>query len=212
MYVPKHFQVDDFAAIKEVMRQNDFAIVVSVDQAIPIATHLLVELEEDDRANLFLNAHMARNNPQWQTFDPNSEILTIFEGPHSYISPTWYRVHAVPTWNYLAIHAYGCPRIIDDHTELYGILQRLIDRHEKTNESATHYRLQDSSAEFVEKMMKGIVGFQVSVNRLEANFKLSQNRNPDDYERIIIELRKRPDENSHSVAEAMERHRPEKGL
>ena len=209
MYVPKQFQTNDFAAIKEVMRQNDFALVVSVDKTTPIATHMLVELVEDERENLFLNAHMARNNPQWKTFDPNTEILTIFEGPHTYISPIWYRVHAVPTWNYIAVHAYGCPRIIDDHTELYGILQRLIDRHEKTDESAAHYRLQDSSAEFVENMMKGIVGFQIAVNRLEASFKLSQNRNSEDYERIIVELRKRSDENSHAVADAMERHRPE---
>lgn len=208
MYVPKHFKMDDLGAIKQVMRQNEFALVVSLNQTTPIASHLLVEVQEDDHAKLFINAHMARNNPQWRTFDPNAEILTIFEGPHTYISPTWYRVQAVPTWNYVAVHTYGCPRIVDDHSELYGILQRLVDRQEKANESTTRYRLQDSSEEFVENMMKSIVGFQVSVNRIEASFKLSQNRNADDYERIIVELRKRADENSYAIAEAMERHRP----
>lgn len=209
MYVPKHFSVDDLAAIKQVMSENEFAVVISSDQGIPIASHLLVEMQEDASGNILLNAHMARNNLQWSTFDSRTEILAVFQGPHTYISPTWYHVHSVPTWNYVAVHAYGHPRIIVDRSELYASLERLVDREEQSNGTGMRYRLKDSPPDFVDRMLEGVVGFQIAVNRIEATFKLSQNRSDDDRRRIMVELRKRADENSLGVAEAMESHPPQ---
>ncbi|HUZ18785.1 MAG TPA: FMN-binding negative transcriptional regulator [Spirochaetia bacterium] len=209
MYVPNHFRADDLSTIKGFITDNEFALVVSTQGGIPIASHLLVELQEDSQNNLFLNGHMARNNPQWKSFDPGSEVLTVFQGPHTYVSPMWYTIQAVPTWNYLAVHAYGHARIIDDRSELYQLLERLVDRHEAASGTVNRFLLKDSPPDFIENMMNAVVGFQISVTKIEASFKLSQNRSADDYQRIIIELKKRADESSHAVADAMERHRHE---
>jgi transcriptional regulator len=209
MYVPSHFRMDDLSTIKEFMSHNEFAVVVSTQQGTLVASHLLVELQEDSQNNLFLNAHMARNNSQWKSFDTGSELLTIFQGPHTYVSPTWYTIQAVPTWNYLAVHAYGHPRIIDDRSELYELLGRLVDRHEAASGTADRFRLADCPRDFIENMMNSVVGFRISITKIEASFKLSQNRGADDYRRIIVELKRRTDESSNAVAEAMERLRPE---
>lgn len=210
MYVPKHFRMDDLETAKAFISSNEFATVVSVGNGVPLASHLLTELRVEANGEAALYSHMAKNNPQWKSFDPGTEVLAIFQGSHTYISPTWYRENpAVPTWNYLAVHAYGYPRIIDDRSELYGLLERLVEREEKGNDPDSAYRLRDLDPFFVESMMKGVVGVRIAISRMEAAFKLSQNRRSEDYERIIIELKKRSDEDSHSVARAMERYRPE---
>lgn len=210
MYVPKHFRIHNLKTIKQFISRNPFALIASVNQGIPVASHLLTELQEDAHNNLVLNAHMAKSNPLWNSFDPKIEILTVFQGAHTYISPTWYQVQAVPTWNYLAVHAYGFPRIIDDNSELYQHLERIVERQERANEPTCQYRLKSLPTDFIANMMDAVVGFQVVITKIEASFKLSQNRSGDDYQRIIIELRKRSDEGSNAVADAMERYRPER--
>ena len=210
MYVPSHFKEDDLSRIKDFIRTNDFATVVSWDGRRPLASHLLVELEEDASGNLRLNGHMARGNALWKTFNSDTEVLTVFLGPHTYISPTWYSVQAVPTWNYISAHAYGTPRIVSDHDELYSLLQHLVEKHESLDHSSAGYDLTKLPEDFVEKMMGGVVGFQIIVERIEASYKLSQNRSEADYHNIIIQLRSRGDENSSEVAEAMVRVYAEK--
>ncbi len=210
MYVPSHFKEADLDRIKTLIRTHDFATVVSWDGTRPIASHLLVELEEDPTGILRLSGHMARGNPQWRTFRPEAEVLTIFQGPHTYISPTWYTVQAVPTWDYLSAHVYGTPRIIDDRNELYRLLERLVKRHEAGTDSTPRYDLASLPADFVDTMMKGVVGFSIAVTGIEASFKLSQNRSAGDFDNIIRELRRRPDGDSHKIAEAMARLRPAK--
>lgn len=162
-----------------------------------------MEVEEVGE-QLLINGHMSRANPLWKTFEKNPEVLVIFQGPHTYISPTWYNHVNVPTWNYQAVHVYGSPRIVTDHTEAYNLLSKLIKRHEAENQ----YKLETLPQDFVAKEMKGIVAFQIEATRIEANYKLSQNRNDEDYHNIVSRLEERDDEMSHGVAVAMKEKRP----
>ena len=205
MYIPSHFKETDVGKLKDFIRKNDFATVISQERGRPIASHLLVELTEDPSGDLYLNGHMARGNPQWKTFLPAPEVLVIFLGPHTCISPTWYAAaESVPTWNYIAAHVYGVPRIISDHDELHELLRHLVERHESTGYGAGSYDLKGLPEAFVENMMGGVVGFRIEVERIEASYKLSQNRKEKDFENVIIELNRRTDQNSHEVAEETE--------
>ncbi len=202
MYIPKLYREEDREKILEFLRQNEFATMVTYDGERPTASHLLMEVVEDGEG-LFINGHMSKGNPLWRTFEKNPEVLVVFQGPHTYISPTWYNHVNVPTWNYQAVHVYGRPRIISDRDEYYALLSRLVVRHE----GGTKYRLETLPQDFVEKEMKGIVAFQIEVTLIEANHKLSQNRGDEDYHTIIARLEEREDEMSYGVAEAMKRQR-----
>src|SRR5581483_6442728 len=142
-------------------------------------------------------------NKLWRAFDSTKEVLLIFGGPNTYISPTWYSHLNVPTWNYIAVHLYGTPRLIDGGPELTDILSRLIKRYETKSD----YRLESLPRDFVEKEMRGTMGFQVKVTRVEANFKLSQNRNDEDYANVVRQLEARRDEQSVAVANEMRKNR-----
>lgn len=203
MYISKLYREEDRGKILEFLKHNEFATLVTHDGEKPTASHLLMEVAEDGE-QLFVNGHMSKANPLWKTFEKNPEVLVIFQGPHTYISPTWYNHVNVPTWNYQAVHVYGSPRIVSDHAEVYKILSRLTAR----NESVPSYRLETLPQDFVDKEMKGIVAFQIEVTRIEANYKLSQNRNDEDYHNIVSQLEGRDDEMSHAVAEAMKQKRP----
>jgi transcriptional regulator len=203
MYVPKLYREEDREKILEFLRQNDFATLVLHNGQRPVASHLLVEILEDGE-KLYVNGHMSKANPLWKMFETNPETLVIFQGPHTYISPTWYNHVNVPTWNYQSVHVYGKPRLIADRTEEYGILKRLVDRYE----SASGYKMETLPEGFVEKEMKGIAAFQIEVTGIEANFKLSQNRDDESYRSIVSHLEQREDDLSHKVADAMKRQRP----
>jgi transcriptional regulator len=204
MYIPKLYREEDRVKILDFIQQNDFATLITYDGQKPVASHLLMGIIEEGET-LFVNGHMSRANPHWKTFENNPEVLVIFQGPHTYISPTWYNHVNVPTWNYQSVHVYGRPRVITDYDEVYEILNGLIHRYE----SNSHYRLQSLPKDFVEKEIKGIVAFQLEVTRIEANYKLSQNRKDEDYANIIVKLDERSDDLSHGVAEAMRDNRPE---
>jgi transcriptional regulator len=202
MYISKLYREEDRGKILEFLKQNEFATLVTYDGEKPTASHLLMEVVEDE-GTLFVNGHMSKANPLWKTFEKNPEVLVIFQGPHTYISPTWYNHVNVPTWNYQAVHVYGSPRIVTDHEETYSLLKKLIER----NEADSQYRLESLPQDFVEKEMTGIVAFQIEVTRIEANYKLSQNRDNEDYHNIVSRLEEREDEMSHGVAEAMKKQR-----
>lgn len=202
MHIIKYFREEDRQKIVEFLRQNDFATLVVYDGEKPVASHLLMEvIEEGER--LLINGHMSRANPLWKLFEKTPEVLVIFQGAHTYISPTWYNHVNVPTWNYQAVHLYGEPRLITDMAETYGILQRLTNRYETT----TAYKLETLPQDFVEKEMRGVAAFQIEVCRIEANYKLSQNRDEESYGSIVNHLEKRADDFSHEVAKAMRQNR-----
>ncbi len=202
MYIPKLYREENREKILEFLHQHDFATLVSYDGERPVASHLLVEVTQEEE-KLFVNGHMSRANTLWKTFENNAEVLVIFHGAHTYISPTWYNHVNVPTWNYQSVHVYGKPRIME-HEEAYSVLQRLVGRYENNSQ----YSIETLPQDFVEREMKGIVAFQIEVVRIDANYKLSQNRNDEDYQSIMTHLERRSDELSHGVAEAMKKQRP----
>ena len=181
VYIPKLYREGDRETILSFLRQNDFPALVTYDGQKPVATHLPVEVIEG-KEGMTVYGHMARANPQWKSFD-GQEALLIFQGPHTYISPRWYNHINVPTWNYMIIHVYGKVREVEGD-ELYSLLSRLVKKHEPD----TSYRLEGLPPDFVEKEIRGVAGFAMDVRRIEAAYKLSQNRNDEDYENVIREL------------------------
>jgi transcriptional regulator len=206
MYIPRRYRELDQNTIQQFIRANDFATLVSFDGERPVATHLLLELQGEGDT-LFLNGHMARANKQWRTLDPEQEVLAIFSGPHTYISPRWYNHVNVPTWNYMMIHVYGKPRLITEYDELHSMLKRLVDKYEANSGATPVYRVETLPEDFVEREIKAVAGFQIEVARIEASFKLSQNRDEQDYDTIITQLDNRADDHSLDVAQAMKQNR-----
>ena len=188
MYIPKHFREDTIETLHAFMREYSFAALISQQDGIPLANHFPFLLDTEPGPYGTLRAHMARANAQWQTFDVTKEVLVIFQGPHAYISPSWYRDGvelSVPTWNYSAVHAYGLPRLIEDSAQLYDILQATIQTHEAQFERPWTLQMSEQS---LQKMMRAIVGFEVHITRLEGKFKLSQNRSEGDQARVVAAL------------------------
>ncbi len=203
MYIPKNYREEDHEIILAFLRQNNFPAVVSFDGEKLTATHTPVEVSEDGDGKMTIYAHISRANPQWKTLAAQ-EIMLIFQGAHTYISPRWYNHVNVPTWNYMMVHVYGKARLLED-ADVRAFLSRLVQTHEIN----TTYRLEGLPPDFVEKEIKSVVGFAVDVTRIEAGYKLSQNRNAEDHDNIILELEKRGDPDSVKVARAMRRKRPE---
>src|SRR5262249_31704177 len=151
---------------------------------------------------LHLLGHLARPNPQVEDLRHSKEVLTIFSGPHTYISPSWYAAGpAVPTWNYADVHAYGKVSLLEEGDWLRGFLFRLSDRYEAA--SPAPWRAQELPEPYLQGMLKGIIGFDIAVTRLEGKYKLSQNRPAVDRPRIIAELERREDADSLTVSKLM---------
>lgn len=176
MYVPKHFSVEDRAALNALIRANPFGLLVGELEGSPFATHLPFLLDGDR-----LLSHFARGNPHWKSIDGQTEMLAVFSGPHAYVSPRWYESkQAVPTWNYAAVHVYGAPRVIEDAGEVRALLDRLVTEYE-----GDAWSLDGRDADFTDRMSRGIVAFEIPVERIEGKFKLSQNRTVEDRHRVI---------------------------
>lgn len=204
MYIPQHFREDDLTVLHTLMRDYSFATLVSVQEdGVPIATHLPFIFEPEPAPYGTLAAHFALGNPQWRTFATGREVLVIFQGPHAYISPSWYEAElSVPTWNYATVHAYGCPRIIEDHAEFLQQLQQLIAVNEAQFEKPWQYQL---PADYLERMIKGTVGFSMKITRLEGKFKMSQNRPVQDQRQVIEALRSSTNSGICEVAAIMQK-------
>lgn len=200
MYVPRLYRPEERAELVDFLRRNNFAALVSRDTERLVATHAPVEIEETDEA-LTIYGHFARANPQWRSFG-TQEVLLIFQGPHTYISPRWYGHVNVPTWNYQIAHVYGTVRELHGEA-LRGLLSRLVGQHE----GGSHYRLETLPEDFIQREMQAVFGFALTVTRLEGSYKLSQNRNAEDHASIVAHLEQRADEASHAVAAAMRQHR-----
>jgi len=201
MYIPKAFREDDINTLHKLMREYSFATLITQHEGVPFATHLPFILDAQRGPNGTLLAHMARANPQWHHFASAQDVLVIFQGPHAYISPSWYEVElSVPTWNYAVVHAYGLPRLIEDQVKLYNLLKSLIHTHEAHFEKPWPFNLPD---DYLQKMMHGIVGFEIEIARLEGKFKLSQNRTEVERENVIAALQESRD--TLAVAELMTR-------
>lgn len=200
MYIPDLFRDADAERVVAFMRRNAFATVVSVQDGAPVATHLPISLSRTGDS-LTLRGHFAKANPQWQALG-RTETLVAFTGPHAYISPEHYeRWESVPTWNYLSVHAYGQARITDAGEALAG-LHQLIEQ----NHGAYRERWDGLSDRYREGMLRGIVGFELPVTRLEGAAKLSQSKTHGERERIADSLLASRDAAARATGEAMRRH------
>lgn len=198
MYIPPSFAVTDHSMLLDFVDRYSFATLFSQTDSQPVASHLPLLLNRDaDR----LLGHMARANSHWQTA-ADQRVLTVFHGPHAYISPSWYAAqNVVPTWNYIAVHATGTLRLIEDRDRLYSLLQQTVVKYESPRPQP--WLMSSPEPEFLEKLLAAIVGFEIEVDTWEGKWKLSQNHPQERRERVIDGLREtgRPDE--LAVAELM---------
>jgi len=207
MYVPAHFEETRLEVLHGLIRARPLATVVTLSSGGIDANHIPLHLEAQAGPFGTLRGHVARANPMWSERVADSEALAIFHGADGYISPSWYptkREHGkvVPTWNYVVVHAYGALRVIDDPAWLRALLVALVDRHEAS--SAAPWSVADAPAEFIERMIGSIVGFEIAVSKLVGKWKLSQNQPAQNGAGVIEALRARADADSVELADRVE--------
>jgi transcriptional regulator len=194
VYIPRQYRVEARGELVAFMRANPFALVVSGQGGAPLATHLPLTIAEEGE-KVLIHGHFARANPQWRSL-ADGETLAVFSGPHAYVSPSHYdRLESVPTWNYLAVHACGRARTLSWETDR-SLLESLLDELICANEPEYLERWRGLDESYREGMMRGIVGFELAVERLEGKAKLSQNKSLDEQRRIARALAdgERPEE------------------
>lgn len=179
MYIPKFNQITDEPTLWALMREFNFALLISSVENLPFATPVPFTLDEAKRT---LSTHIARANPQWKQLSPDREVLIVFQAEHAFVSPRWYELSPqVPTWNYATVHAYARPRILNDD-ELRAQITALMAQHGHADHMAS------LPEEYLVKMQNGIVGLEFSDVRLEGKFKLSQNKTVQDQKNVIAHL------------------------
>jgi transcriptional regulator len=183
MYIPRHYQETNDDEIVAFMRRYSFATLVTIQDGLPVASHLPFVVEQTT-TGIHLLSHVARANPQWKDMEIQT-ALVIFSEPHAYISPRHYeQENNVPTWNYISVHAYGRAEMLDEPEASYAMLEAMIDAFEKEYKQ----QWQNMPDAFKEKMLKGIVGFRINVDSVQAKKKLSQNKKPGERQNIIKAL------------------------
>lgn len=204
MYIPPAFREADFEKLIDFMRTNSFATLISIQNSKPVASHVPLVVTVDAE-QVKLSGHLAKPNPQWQAFG-ETEALAVFTGPHAYISPSLYEKHEnVPTWNYIAVHAYGIPQIItlkDSPESMDKMIKEML------NTYSSEYKSQwdELSNDYREGMMNGIVGFEMIVTQLEGKYKLSQNRSHTDQHTVTHALLQSTDPDAQALGAAMQQN------
>lgn len=206
MYIPRRYEEKDTEKIFEFIRENSFGLLISVKDGIPAGTHIPLLLERNAEGKDILMGHISRANEQKYTLEDGAKVLAVFAGPHAYISPRWYTKMTVPTWNYISVHIYGTVKIVEG-AALHAALSRLVNNYEQhlpqpvTTEEIPEKTYQDN--------FRGIVGFEIVIDEIQAAYKVSQNRDEKSYHTVIEELEK-GDEIAKGVAKEMKER--EEGL
>ena len=205
MYMPKQFEQNDVEAAHTVLKQNPFAVIcVATNDDTVDAVHLPTMLEPDQDAYGRLHFHVAKQNPIWQLFDGTREALAVFSGPHAYVSPDWYDTDGlVPTWNYMAVHVTGTPAVISEDQNA-AHLKALAAQEEGHLSPKTPWTPERMDPDLHARMIKGIVGVVMPIEKIQAKAKLSQNRSSEDRAGVIAGLRKRGDDLNTAVADLMD--------
>lgn len=202
MYVPSAFSITDLNVLHDFIEQHSFGTLISQKNDEPFATHLPVLLDRNQGKQGRLIGHFAKANPQAEIKQYQS-VLTIFHGPHTYISPTWYEApNTVPTWNYLAVHVYGRYSVIDDLCELKDVLEEYVNFYEGSQPS--QWSMQNVDSTLINQLLKGIVGFTIEIERIEGKFKLNQNHPVERQEKVINHLKQQRGDNSQAIATLMQ--------
>ena len=202
MYIPELYKNENQEEIQNFIHQNGFGILVNQTNGKLWATHIPLLLEERDGKQILVG-HISKANPQAESFQDNDEVLAIFSGSHSYISSSWYDHENVPTWNYLAVHVYGKLSVYS-HEQAVDSLKRLVDKYEA--KSKNPIRVEDLSEKTMREA-RGIIAFEIEITAIEAQKKLSQNRDDKNYKNIISELEKTNDNQSIAIANEMKNNR-----
>jgi len=183
MYLPSHFKEDRLEILHALVRAQPLATLVTLGLHGPEANHIPLEIDSTAGPHGTLRGHVARANSVWRDHPATSNVLAVFQGPHAYVSPAWYPSkqsdpRVVPTWNYAVVHAHGPLRLIEDATWLRALVGRLTSAHEAGQ--SRPWKVEDAPAEFIDKMLAAIVGFEVPIARIEGKWKMSQNRSAQD--------------------------------
>ena len=199
MYIPDHFKEHDAERIAALLRDYPFALVVSVRDGLPQISHLPLLYETDASGQAWLYGHFARANPQWRDLEEGVDALAVFNGPHAYVSPSWYQRPGVPTWNYAAVHVRGRVELVSDKGELSRLVGRMseaFEAQEKPWRWAEH-------AERFDTMLEHIVGFRMTIENVEAKFKLGQNRVEADRQNVRERLSASAETEAQALAHMM---------
>jgi transcriptional regulator len=192
MYIPRANKEDRISVLQKLMEDQPFASLITVGSSGLFASHIPMVLEQNG-GNGRLKGHISRANTQWRDYSPSVEALAIFSGPQHYITPSWYPEkqetgRVVPTWNYVVVHAYGYLKVIEDGEWLMAHLESLTNIHEAG--SPVPWEVGDAPADYVASLVKGIVGLEMAIERLEGKWKISQNRSEQDRSGVATGLAK----------------------
>ena len=180
MYIPPYFEVTERKEILAFIKTNAFGQLISTVGDRYFSSHLPFFLSNDEHS---LICHVAKRNPQWEGIE-GQEVLVTFQGPHDYVSPSWYSSPGVPTWNYQAVHAYGMPKLITNEKELKSIVNKFTEIHESFFEKPWKPEYKDS-------LLNVIIGIEIKITELQCKYKLSQNRSESDRKKLIEEFQKK---------------------
>ena len=184
IYIPQYYKEMDLDKLVAFMKRYDFATIITTDNQKPIATHLPFLIEQNGDS-IKIKSHMAKANEQWRSFNEEKEVLVIFQGPHSYISPKHYdSAFSVPTWNYASVHVYGIPYLEGDNSSTLDLLRKTIINYESDFEDA----YKNIPMEYKNKLVKELVGFSIHVTKIEGAFKLNQDKSIEEQARIANSL------------------------
>jgi transcriptional regulator len=208
MYNPSHFREDRIEVIHQLIREHTLATLVTLGPDGLLASHLPLILDPDPAPLGTLRGHLARANPQWKELDPKISALAIFQGPQAYISPNWYATKSetgkvVPTFNYVAVHAYGPLEVITDPALILEHVRALTRHHEARFPEP--WQVEDAPADFIESQLKAIVGLKIPIARLEGKWKTSQNRPEADRAGVVEGLKDLGDPDSRAMADLVTR-------
>lgn len=207
MYIPPKYANENLSEIALLVREFSFATLVSVQNGLPLATHLPLHLHITESGNWQLLGHVAKANPQWKGFATNEQVLAIFHGPHAYISPSWYNHRNVPTWNYQAVHLHGRVQLMNE-ADVENHLRELMAHYEHKH-AASPQAYSEIPSHTLHTDLKGLVAFTIAVEKIEAANKLSQGRDPESYVNIIHQLSQSDEENAKRIAYEMKKNRKE---
>src|ERR1051326_6590395 len=190
MYIPDHFKEERTTVLHELMRAHPLAAIVTSGQRGLMANHVPLLLDPKPAPYGKLRGHFSKANEQWHELEKGGEVLAIFSGAEGYISPSWYATkretgRVVPTWNYVAVHAYGAVRLFEDG-ELRAFLEALTEEHE--HKFSPPWKISDAPPAYVEGQLRAIVGFEIAITRLEGKWKMSQNRSTADRAGVVAGL------------------------
>jgi transcriptional regulator len=204
LYTPTPFAMQDRAAIARLMHEHSFATLVTPAAPEPLVSHLPLLLVPGCEPHGTLLGHFARANPHWQHVR-EVQSIAVFHGPHAYVSPSWYGEpdRMVPTWNYATVHAHGLLEIVDDVVEARGIIAALVQRFEAARATPWTFKRDERERDI---LMAAIVPFRMRIRRVDAKFKLSQNRSSDDRARVIAALRGEDYPEARQTADWMQRY------